>query len=359
MNELCRASRLSRIANPMKIRFPLINILIYYRVLFSLNKDLMMTIKYSIIENPLRKGMYSPKVIHDSTLNIETLARNIVSKTTLTEGTVQAVISALREEIIGALLQSNNVNIDNLVTISTSLRGLFENINTRINQNNAQLYVNTRISSTINNNVRREAHYIRVTSIEKSPAINLVQSTVQYLNNYYMPNAPLRIIGNNLKFNAENQDEGIVCIKSDGSTHHIPYYSVISNKRIDLTIAENLGDIHLQVKVRYSNLAKIQTKTYKALVKIMIATAFEDIVIIRSYVGASGTTILTVEKESGNLSYQANGDTAGMMTPIPEAGTYTLLSGTMSNSIIIDILDYEAYRDTIADISTTTVEIML
>jgi len=318
-----------------------------------------MAIKYSISENPLRKGMYSPKVVHDSTLDIEALARNIVSKTTLTEGTVQAVISALREEIIGALLQSDMVNIDNLVTISTSLRGLFDDANIRINANNAQLYVHAKISSTVNNDVRSDAHYVKVASVEKSPSINSVQSISQYLTNYYMPNAPLRITGNNLKFHVNQQDEGIICIKSDESTYHIPYYSVVGNKRVDCTLSENLGDIQLQIKVRYGGSNEIQTKTYKDLIKVMIATAFKDTVIVRSYAGASGTAILTVEKESGYISYQANGDTVGVMNPIAEAGTYTLISGTASNSIIIDIVDYEAYRDTVAETETPSVEITL
>jgi len=319
----------------------------------------MMAIKYSISESPLRKGMYAPKVVHDSTLDIETLARNIVSKTTLTEGTVQAVISALREEIIGALLQSDTVNIDNLVTISTSLRGLFEDTNIRINANNAELYVQARVSTTINNDVRRDAHYVKVASVEKSPSISSVQSISQYLNNYYMPNAPLRITGNNLKFHANKQDEGVICIQSDDSTYRIPYYSVVGNKRIDFTISENLGDIQLQVKVRYGHSTKVQTKTYKDLIKVMIATAFKDTVIIRSYTGASGTATLTVEEDTGNLSYQANGDSAGMINPINEAGTYTLISGTASNSIMIDIIDYETYRDTIVKIESPTEEIVL
>jgi len=319
----------------------------------------MMAIKYSISESPLKKGMYSPKVVHDSSLDIEALARNIVSKTTLTEGTVQAVISALREEIIGALLQSNMVNIDNLVTISTSLRGLFDDANIRITANNAQLYVHARVSTTINNDVRRDAHYAKVATVEKSPSINSVQSISQYLTNYYMPNAPLRIMGNNLKFHTNQQDEGVICIKSDDSTYRIPYYSVVGNKRIDCTLSENLGDIQLQVKVRYGSSTEIQTKTYKDLIKVMIATAFKDTVIVRSYTGASGTTTVTVEKESGNISYQAHGDTAGVMNPIDESGTYTLISGTASNSIIIDIVDYEAYRDTVAEIETPNEEITL
>jgi len=251
------------------------------------------------------------------------------------------------------------VILDELMTLSMSLRGTFDNPNTTLNHKNTELFINTRISPILYNDVRNLAHFTRVVKPTKSLIISSIQSIPQALVNYYMPDAPLRISGNNLKFHPKKNDEGINCIQSDNSHYHIQFYSVIGNKRVDFSIPNNLGDIRLQLSTRYGNSEELHSELYENIIKVMIATAFEDTVIVCSYAGASGTASLSVEKETGNLSYQAEGDTAGSTTPILEAGTYTIVSGTVTNSIVVDIVDYEAYRSTITEIEVPTVQITL
>jgi len=285
-------------------------------------------IKYAIIENPLKEGSYIPKIIPDTVIDIATLSYNITSKTTLTEGTIRAVISALREEIIGSLVRGDTVKIDDLLNISMSLRGVFESMNTTVTHKNAELFINTDINRSLQEELRSRAHFIKIVKPAKSPIITSVQSLSQYITNYYMPNAPIRITGDNLKFHPKKKDEGILCIQSDNSHYHIPFYSIVGNKRIDCTIPNNLGDIKIQLSTRYGNSKDLHSEEYEHIIKVMIATAFEDTVIIRSYTGASGTATLTVDRDTGSLSYQANSDSAGTALPIPKSGTYTVVSGT-------------------------------
>ena len=317
-----------------------------------------MSIKYTVVENSLKEGTYFSRVIPDSVLDISALSYNITSKTTLTEGTIRAVISALREEIIGGLIRGNSIKIDDLMTISVSLRGALEHPNAH-NNKDTDLFINTRISRLLYDDVRNLAHFVRVVKPPKLPIMVSIQSLSQCLMNYYMPGAPLRISGNNLKFHPRKDDEGIVCIKADGTSYRIPFYSVVGNKRIDFTISENIGDIKLRLSVRYGNSQESRSEKYGTTLKLMIATAFEDTVIVRNYEGTSGTATLTIDKDTGELTYLANGDTAGISMPIHSAGTYILVSGTATNFIEVDIVDYDAYRLITAETEIPTAQITL
>jgi len=316
-------------------------------------------IKYAIIENPLKEGSYIPKIIPDTAVDINELSYNITSKTTLTEGTVQAVISALREEIIGSLVRGDTVKIDDCLTISMSLRGTFDSANATVTHKNAELFVNTAINRSLQDEVRERAHFVKVIKPAKSPIITAVESLSHALTNYYMPSAPIRVTGDNLKFHPNKQDEGIVYIQSDDTHSRMPFYSTVGNKRVDFTLTHNLGDIRIQLSTRYGSSKDLHKEVYEPLIKVMIATAFENTVIIRGYTGASGTATLTVDKDTGSLSYQANGDTAGTAITIYESGTYTLVSGTVTNSIVVDIVDYDAYFSTIAELESPTEEIIV
>jgi hypothetical protein len=289
-----------------------------------------MSIKYSIIENYLNKGTFNPKIIRGSRLDIKAMARNITSKTTLTEGTVHGVISALRDEIIEGLALGHVIDIDDLLTISVSLGGKFDTPDVSITTKNANLRINIKPDVALDDEVLNLTHLEKVITPPKMPLPVSVQSLSHHILNYYMPNAPLRIGGKNIDFHEDQTDEGVFCVKEDGTEYRIPYYSVTGSKRTDFTLSENLGDMTFKIRSRYGDSDALHQGEYEKIIKVMIATLFQNTVVVRHRKGAKGAATVTADLTTDGLIYKAPGDTAGAITPITEEGTYELISGCES-----------------------------
>lgn len=318
-----------------------------------------MGIKYSLVESPLQKGHFILKIIQGSTLDVQAMARNIVAKTTLTEGTIHAVIDALMDEVIEGLAQGHVVVIDNLASISVSLRGVFDTPDAIVTTNKANLKVHIRANAQMDDKILERTKLEKVTKLPKIPFLVSVQSLPHHILNYYMPNAPLRISGENLKFQDAQSDEGVFVVKTDGSEYRVPFYSVSGRKRIDFTLPSNLGDITFKVRARYSETGNLRHGEYEEIVKVMIATLFQNTIVVRSYDGAAGIATISVDRTTRGLIYQAEGDTGGLPITIIENGTYQLVSGTATNTLTVDVIDFESFSDVINTMMAPTEQITL
>lgn len=300
--------------------------------------------KYTITENTLHKGSFTPKVITGARIDIQTMSRNIIAKTTLTEGTIKSVMSAIREEAVEGLAQGNVIVIDDLCTISVSLGGNFDSADTVVTPKTADLRVNLKSDVSLKKEILAHTHLEKVMVAPKMPFMVSVQSLPHHLTNFYMPHAPIRISGKNLEFHENNVDEGVFCVKADSTEYRVPYFSVAGDKRIDFTLPGNFGDITLKILARYTENGQLHHGEYEHTIKVMIATMFETTMVVRSYEGTSGNATITRDRTTGGLMYQANGDTGGLPTPITGNGTYQLISGTATNTITIEVVDYESYN---------------
>ena len=80
-----------------------------------------MSIKYTVVSNPLRPGEFYPRPVAISTRNLKTLLRNVAKKTTVSPSDTQAVVTAFIDEIVDGLLDGDRVSIDGLVAFRPRL----------------------------------------------------------------------------------------------------------------------------------------------------------------------------------------------------------------------------------------------
>jgi hypothetical protein len=308
-----------------------------------------MAIHYTMVKNTIAEGYY-PRVVRNDHIDLEMMVRNIVSKTTLTEGTILSVIHALKEEAILGLANGNVVHVDNFVTFSVSLGGKtpFTSIQDTVTKDNVHLKVNVKDDVSIVNQVFEMMTLHKDTTVIKSPLVTIAFETTFNTEFYYVPNGIIRIRGDHLKFNKSHSDEGVFIIQPDGAETRLSSYSSAGEKIID-TVIPNLGNnLALVVRARYTDDGDLREGKLSGKLTMVRGFLFEGAIAVLASTGATGTATVrwNVAQESDDmtLTYYLNEDTGGTPVSITEKGQYTLQGADINNTLSVVVLKLNRFR---------------
>ncbi len=222
-----------------------------------------MTIRYQVVENPLREGEYFPRVVVESTATLENVIQTIVRETGVSETDVRAVLNAISSNARLILLDGRNIAIDGIGTFFISLSEKLPTANSEVSEN-VELRLNLRPDPKLVEEVRREAAFERVVRPERAPVITGFHDVATKQNDKYTAGNIGEIIGDNLNFDTTNADEGIFFIATadDTETHVTTYAQAGKRKVVFLTPPGLSGEQYLEVRTRY-NTPRMRVTRYR------------------------------------------------------------------------------------------------
>lgn len=225
-----------------------------------------MPIRYRLEENSLKVNSYYARVIRESTVSHDELIAALVTRTGLSAQDLQMVLDALNAELAQNLIAGRAITIKGLATFVVSLSGKFTSPDVILTKDNAQLSISIQESASLCGIVASQASYSRESMAVKVPIIGSFYDVASKSYNSYTAGNIIRLTGDNLKFNPEQQDEGVFVHASVPSLR-LSSYSVINNKQIDgLMPAEVSGDLTVIVRARYTADGSLRESTYQHLV---------------------------------------------------------------------------------------------
>lgn len=222
-----------------------------------------MPIRYRLEENSLQVNSYYARVIRESTISHDELIAALVTRTGLSVQDLQMVFDALNVEITQNLIAGRAITIKGLATFVVSLSGKFTSPDVILTKDNAQLNISIQESISMCSLVSSQASYSRDSVAVKVPIIGSFYDVASKSYNNYTAGNIIRLAGDNLKFNPEQQDEGVF-VHASVPTLRLSSYSVISNKQIDgLMPAEANGNLTVIVRTRYTPDGSLRESIYQ------------------------------------------------------------------------------------------------
>ncbi len=221
-----------------------------------------MSIKYRIEENNLKPGTFYARVLRGEIVALDDMIPNVVAKTSLTGSDLKGAVSALREEIVEALIAGNTVVIDGVVTLYASLGGSFDTPDQIITRETANLKLQAQCDQSMQATVAGRASYDRETSKVKLPIISSVFEVASKTYDRYAPSSVMRLMGDCLKFDPAQPDEGVFI--HDGTTEtRLTIYSVAGEKQVDAVVPPGTtGTLTVTVRTRYTPDGELRQTTY-------------------------------------------------------------------------------------------------
>ncbi len=222
-----------------------------------------MPIKYRMEKNSLKPGTFYARVVRGKTVRLKQMISNIVAKTTLDRVNVEIVVMALIAEVIAILVAGDSAIIDGLVRFNTSISGSFESNEAIVTRDNVRLNVLAHGNRALASAVVSKASYSREASRSKAPLVDVFFDAAAKVYDRYTPGSIVCLKGENLKFNPDNDDEGVFI--SDGATEiRLTPYVRAGNKQIDTQIPPGAsGALTITVRARYTRNGDLRQGIYR------------------------------------------------------------------------------------------------
>jgi nucleoid DNA-binding protein len=197
-------------------------------------------------------------------VTVENLLSNIVTKTALSATDVRAAISALNEEVIAALADGRSVHIAGLCRLSLSLSETLPAPNAEVTPN-VVVKVNIQADHTLREAIRSTTRMEKVVRGTKRPIILSFVDVASNGKDRFTPASIGRVIGDNLKFDPSDVEQGVFFIDEDGAEVRAQVYSQTGNTGITLLVPNGLtGSLQLAVRTRYNG-GPLRSETYDSL----------------------------------------------------------------------------------------------
>jgi len=226
----------------------------------------MMPIRYRLEENSLKVNSYYARVMRESTVSHDELIAALVTRTGLPAHELQTVLDAFNTELAQNLIAGRAIIVKGLATFAVSLSGKFTSPDVILTKDNAQLNISIQESVSLCEIVAAQASYSRESMAVKVPIIGSFYDVASKSYNSYTAGNIIRLTGDNLKFNPEQQDEGVF-VHASVPTLRLSSYSVINNKQIDgLMPTEASGNLTVIVRARYTPDGSLRESIYQHLV---------------------------------------------------------------------------------------------
>lgn len=221
-----------------------------------------MAIKFYLQPNPITPDPndQSARVLANQTLDQEALVALVLKRGTLvTETDLRAVLTIFFDEVSSQIADGNTVLLP-LVNIRPSIKGVFTNVtdtfDDRRHTKKASLSAGTLLVKKM-----AEAKVEKVTGYQPSPELlEYFDINTQTNGSMVTPHGIGRIIGSELKFNANNDAEGLFFIAANGTETKVTVFATRSEGLLLFNIPDGLtaGSYSLELRKGYGAAANIR-----------------------------------------------------------------------------------------------------
>lgn len=215
-----------------------------------------MSIKYTVEKNALKPGTFYPRPLAINTYRTGELVRNISNATTVTESDVEAVIKALRTQVLHHLADGNRVSIDGVVHFRPRLAQVLHSGSGEFDpQSGGELFVAATVKPAMTKALRAVAGFEKLDKGTKAPQPKSLLNSATKSIGEYTPGGIAEVSGTNLQiFDEQADDEGIFFVAAaDGGETRVTDLHRNGDRTLIFLIPEALtGQQQLEVRTRYT-----------------------------------------------------------------------------------------------------------
>lgn len=213
-----------------------------------------MAIKYYLQPNPIMPGPtdQTARVAINKVHDVDSIIKLMLKRgSTVTQADIKAVLSVFFDVLCDEVTDGNSVNLP-VVNIRPTITGVFANASDSFDPSRhtkrASLSSGKILFSRMN-----EAKVEKLTQSLPSPLlIAFTDVNSATINTMITPGGIGKIIGEELKFNPENPDEGIYFIAADGTTTKVNVIASLTKRKtvFSIPLLDN-GEYKLQIRKGY------------------------------------------------------------------------------------------------------------
>jgi predicted histone-like DNA-binding protein len=185
-----------------------------------------------------QKGKWWFRIMHEHTLTLDQMARNIQSGSALTTVDVQGAVIALRNQIRTALTRGSRVRIDGIGTLELSAKGLSDSRTARLDPQ--QLDIVFRPDPGLRSYVRAYAEQKRVASGMRLPAPLQFTDAASKRSDAYTAGVSAKLYGHTLKFDPDDPDQGVFFVNEEGDRTRATVYIHVADRWVYFDIPAEL-----------------------------------------------------------------------------------------------------------------------
>jgi hypothetical protein len=179
-----------------------------------------MPIGYQVTPNALTNPpSFTCRVVPNSVLGYDEVATQInLHNPTIPVSTAKTVLEAFRSEVVLQLAAGNTVNLSNfasfVVTMPVKLAAATDSLPAN------PISVSAKPSTTLKAEIQQQATYTRLQTPVKAPTLNAAYDASSGIDGFCRNGYGLRISGSNLRFNADDVEQGVFLLSQAGNDMH-------------------------------------------------------------------------------------------------------------------------------------------
>lgn len=222
-----------------------------------------MALRYGLVPNHLTDDPNDCMAVatDNDTVSVDSIVEKMIGKgSTVTKAEALSVIEEFEYAVVDAIQKGNNVNTD-LFKIYPSVSGVFTDKQDGFDSQRHAVRLNLNPGKRLNEAIGN----IELKKVDISSPGPVLQQFINLKNNVinesFSPGQIVSIKGSNLKFNAEDEEQGVFFIAADGVETKAS--NVIKNKPSELMffVPESLttGTFQIEVRVVMHNNKSLKT----------------------------------------------------------------------------------------------------
>jgi len=205
---------------------------------------------------------YIARIFDMGKCDLDKIIKGMLSRgSTVSEADIIAVFNLFFTEIITEVSEGHNVNLP-IVSIRPSIKGKFNGIKDVYDSSRHTLRLDFRPSLIFRESVKK-VETNKIDRPTKRPMLKKYEDIhSNTINSIITPGGIGQIYGAELKFNIENDDEGIFFVAMDKTLMKVDFFSQCTKGRLEFSIPKNIvpGNYILEVRKGYGKKAKIIRK---------------------------------------------------------------------------------------------------
>lgn len=240
-----------------------------------------MSIGYYVTENKLTSPVsYYCRVSAREVLDFPDVAALLNAKNpTVPTAVALSILNDLREVVKEQLLAGKTVNLTNFCSFVTTLPVKLASPIDPLPSN--KLSVSGKISTTMRDQMRNEAEFVREGYTSKEPSIIQMVDTQRDIAGTIQSTFPFTVFGSNLKFNSADPDQGLFLNDGTNDEFRVDIYSENGNARVTGIITGEPADLadgvlneySLQSRTKYTETGNLRTTSYSKPIRQRIVTS--------------------------------------------------------------------------------------
>lgn len=174
-----------------------------------------MPIKYTIQENQLTTPTsFKGRAIQYSNLNLDTIIQDVLNQgSTVTEPDILAVIKDIIKACMRGVLNGSRVDIEGLIQLYPTMEGVFTSVTDSFDPNRHKLNISVKVSEKFMEEFRSKVIVEKDQIPSRTPTIyEVIDTNPGNVNSTLTQNKMINILGEFLKFNSDQADEGLYFI---------------------------------------------------------------------------------------------------------------------------------------------------